>query len=348
MRLLIVTQAVDLDDPVLGFFHRWIEEFARQCDHVLVVCLREGEHELPENVRVHSLGKEQGGTRVAYLIRYWSILWKYRTQYDAVFVHMNPEYVVFGGLLLKLLRKRITLWYTHKSVTTWLRTATALADAVVTASADSFRIRTSKVAVVGHGIDTARFHPTAQRDHHGQPVRLVSVGRISEIKQQEHALYVVAALLEQGVDARLTIIGSPLTDADRGYKQRLVQKARELKITEVLEWAGALRNEALAQVLPEMDFLVHTSDTGSLDKVVLEALACGVLPVTTSGAVCAALPQALQNTLCSEVGAPAIASRIQELWHGDTEELRQRGSTYVDEQHELSGLITRITTIMKT
>ena len=56
-RLLITTQAVDLDDPVLGFFHRWIEEFAKHCESISVICLKEGRHDLPDNVHVYSLGK---------------------------------------------------------------------------------------------------------------------------------------------------------------------------------------------------------------------------------------------------------------------------------------------------
>ena len=59
-RLLLVTQAVDKNDPALGFFHRWVEEFAKRCEVVTVICLREGEHYLPENVRVFSLGGEGG------------------------------------------------------------------------------------------------------------------------------------------------------------------------------------------------------------------------------------------------------------------------------------------------
>ena len=58
MRLLIVTQVVDQNDSVLGFFHRWIEEFAKNCEKVHVICLKESVHNLPENVAVHSLGKE--------------------------------------------------------------------------------------------------------------------------------------------------------------------------------------------------------------------------------------------------------------------------------------------------
>ncbi len=38
-RILIVTQTVDTQDPVLGFFVRWIEEFAKHAEELTVICL---------------------------------------------------------------------------------------------------------------------------------------------------------------------------------------------------------------------------------------------------------------------------------------------------------------------
>ena len=58
MKLLIITQKVDINDDLLGFFHGWIAEFVRQCEQVTVICLQKGEYDLPRNVRVLSLGKE--------------------------------------------------------------------------------------------------------------------------------------------------------------------------------------------------------------------------------------------------------------------------------------------------
>ena len=63
MKLLICTQKVDKNDDLLGFFHAWIAEFAQNCEGVTVVCLFRGEVDLPENVRVLSLGKESGDFR---------------------------------------------------------------------------------------------------------------------------------------------------------------------------------------------------------------------------------------------------------------------------------------------
>ena len=58
MKLLIITQTVDINDQILGFFHRWVEEFAKHCEQITVICLEKGIHDLPQNVRVFSLGKE--------------------------------------------------------------------------------------------------------------------------------------------------------------------------------------------------------------------------------------------------------------------------------------------------
>src|SRR4051812_10743399 len=98
--LLIVTQAIDQEDQVLGFFHKWVEEFAKHTESITVVCLREGKHSLPNNVRVFSLGKEKRkALSLVYALRFLSRIWKEREAYKNVFVHMNTEYVLLGGLL---------------------------------------------------------------------------------------------------------------------------------------------------------------------------------------------------------------------------------------------------------
>lgn len=49
MKLLIVTQALDQAHPILGFFHRWIEEFAKHFEHIHVIALQYGKSDLPYN-----------------------------------------------------------------------------------------------------------------------------------------------------------------------------------------------------------------------------------------------------------------------------------------------------------
>ena len=107
MKLLIITQKVDEQDEVLGFMHRWIGEFARRCEAVVVICLEEGTHHLPQNVKVLSLGKEKNPSRIRYILRFWYFIWHERNAYDVVFVHMNQVYVVLGWLAWRVLGKKI-------------------------------------------------------------------------------------------------------------------------------------------------------------------------------------------------------------------------------------------------
>lgn len=265
MKLLIVTQTIDARDSDLGFFVRWIEEFAKHAERVEVICLKEGTYTLPTNVRIHSLGKEKNVSRVKYIFNFYQYIWDLRRDYDAVFVHMNPEYVILGGPLWRLWGKRIALWYTHKSVTSKLRIATSLANVLLTASKKSFRLPSRKVRVMGHGIDTDFFSPDPSITRGDW---LLSVGRL--MKSKRHDLAILQAV--QG--------GKILRIAGEGPERiHLEDFTREQHAT--VQFLGALSQTQLRDEYRTAACLIHTSETGSLDKVVLEALACG-LPIRTN------------------------------------------------------------------
>ncbi len=283
MKLLIITQTIDSEDSALGFFHRWVEEFARQAERVEVVCLYEGSHDLPSNVRVHSLGKESGRAgRLQYILAFYKHIIRLRRSYDAVFVHMNPEYVLLGSFLWRILGKPITLWYTHGTVAPKLRIAVRLADRVFTASERSMRIETSKRVVIGHGIDIGRFSPNGaqmQRERRG----VITIGRISRVKRLDLSIEAMAALYSRGIDTSFTIVGAPITKEDRAYERELRELAQEKGVAAQAKFLGPMRHDRIPEILSGAAVFLHTSETGSVDKVVIEALAMDVPVVTTSG-----------------------------------------------------------------
>ena len=144
MKLLIITQKVDKNDSVLGFFHGWIVEFAKHCEKLTVICLYKGEYDLPENVKVLSLGKETGRSRLKYVFRFYKYIWKYRKDYDNVFVHMNHIYVVLGGTFWKILNKKIILWYNHISGSVSLNIALFFVNYICFTSPFSYVARKNK------------------------------------------------------------------------------------------------------------------------------------------------------------------------------------------------------------
>ncbi len=213
MKLLVVTQVVDTEHPNLGFFHGWLAEIARAVEHVEVICLQEGAHALPANVSVHSLGKERGGSSVVFAWRFLRLI--RALEYDTVLVHMNPEYIVLGGWYWKMQGKKVALWFTHKSVTWWLRIAEKFTNIIFTASKESFRLRSAKVRVMGHGIDSALFAARTLAPH--EELRIVTLGRVSRSKRIHEMFDVLDELARRGVAVMFTVIGVGETKEDVGY-----------------------------------------------------------------------------------------------------------------------------------
>jgi len=278
MNLLIITQKVNKNDPILGFFHRWIIEFSKHVALLTVICLEEGEHDLPDNVRVLSLGKEKGVGKVGRLVRLYSYVWKYRNDYDVVFVHMNPIYVVLCWKLWFILQKKVFLWYTHKHVDTKLRFANVFVKKIFTASSESMRLRTDKKFVTGHGIDTDFFSPVTNVIQ--KEMSILTVGRISKTKQVD----ILIRAIEQLPGRTLDIVGGTVTEEDSVYRKFCEELVKNLGVSDRVIWHGPMTHEETRYFYRRAGVFVNVSNTGSLDKVILEALACGVSVISSNDA----------------------------------------------------------------
>lgn len=332
MRLLIITQVLDSSHPVLGFFHEWVREFAARVDEVHVICLQEGQHDMPKNVHVYSLGKERGGGRLRYLARFLSLIFKLRSKYDTVFVHMNVEYVIIAGLWWRFWGKKVLLWYTHKMVHWRLRLATLFAHEVLTASVESFRLPTRKLHVLGHGITCAGELRTKPA---GQKRAWITAGRIAASKRIAEMIALVKEMRAHGHEITLDIFGGPGIPADEQYLELLKKQIRNAALTDVVFLCGPVAQNVLLERLPSYDVFINFSATGSLDKAVLESLCAGVPVITTNEAFAEHVPvEFLTDTSYEHVRSALLNADAR-----DPKQLRQ----YVLAHHSLPVLIDRIT-----
>lgn len=360
MRLLILTQKVDKNDDVLGFFYFWIKEFAEHCQNIIVIALELGDYkELPKNVKVLSLGKENKNfklfKKLKYIFRFYKYIWQERKSYDSVFVHMNPEYVVLGGLFWRVLSKKVGLWYTHKAVNLKLRLAEILAHIIFTASRESFCLTSKKVKVLGHGIKVSEFvrpkinsqKPEIQREE----FKIITIGRISPIKDYETLIKAIEFLDKEFKrdDKRLLveIIGRPITEKDNRYFLELQNIVKQKGLEKIIEFKGAVPNKEIVSYLSQADLFAHMSRTGSLDKAVLEAMAVG-LPIISSNK--AVINDVLDKELKDKLGYPegnakVMSERIKEIISLSLEEREKLGGKLRDivkRDHSLEKLARNI------
>ncbi len=344
MKLLITTQAVDRQDSNLGFFHRWIEEFASHCEQVTVICLREGDHALPANVRVVSLGKEVGTSRLVRIYRFFRYIYRYKNDYDAVFVHMNPEYVLLGGFLWRRWGKKIGLWYAHRSRTHKLAQAVIAVDRVLTVSESSFPIHTPKLKALGHGIDTELFRPQLRQE--STQTRIVTTGRVAESKHLLEMLQTLDVLHARGEKFTFTIVGVATAPAEEQYAARLVKEIARRPYQEKVRLLGAVPHDRLPEVLHTQDLFFNFGGTGNMDKAGLEALACGIPVLATNSAFQEMLaPYGLfVPTLSGDAIADTVESFLRRADHpAITATLRNKIVT----EHSLTSLIPKILTELR-
>jgi glycosyltransferase involved in cell wall biosynthesis len=170
-------------------------------------------------------------------------------------------------------------------------------------------------------LDQRQFKPDGPdvRAHYGlgpDTLLLMAIGKLSKDRGFEDVLRTYALVRREIASARLMIIGHG------EHRPALEALARELAIDVI--WAG-YHEDDLADHYRAADVLLFTargSDEGH--RAVLEAMACGVIPVTFPIAGMPALLGDLSDSLIAAASAPeAAAQTVAEIARGNIAGLRK-------------------------
>lgn len=342
MKLLILTQKVDQEDTVLGFFHGWVREFAAHCEEVTVIALGVGEYQLPDNVRVFSLGKEGGESRIKYLFNFYRYIFRERNHYDAVFVHMNQEYVLLGGIFWRLLGKRIFLWRNHRDGDFLTDLAVSLSSKTYATSPQSYvkQQHPEETRIMPVGVDTEQFAQSKMvtRD----PRAILFFGRISPIKRVELFLEVMRKLKERGVVCVAHIVGDPANEGDSEYLEKLRAFIAANDLSSFVTISPGVPNNKAPELYSSHGIMMNFTVNGSFDKTIIEAMACETLVLTTNDALSGEVPELF---LSKEADAAILADRLEMLLALSETEQQVYGKKlrdYVIEKHSLRLLAQKL------
>ncbi|OGY48538.1 MAG: hypothetical protein A3B89_00455 [Candidatus Buchananbacteria bacterium RIFCSPHIGHO2_02_FULL_40_13] len=314
----MITRKVDNHDALAGFAYNWVKKLGANLNKLYVISWQAGDsRDLPENIEVVFLPKNKFAK---IFILPWEVF-KLALKVDGVFCHMNPEYTILSWLPAKIFGKRIVSWYTHKQINWKRRLLELLTDKILTASKDSFRQPwfKNKVEVTGHGIDIEQFKtqnsppeadaPLAQKLKINEDFNIISVGRISPTKDYESIIKALDILGNKQIHlvksgeaglpevkfnrVKLKIIGDVILEVQRQYLDSLKQMVVAMDLGQQVEFVGWVANQQMPPYYQEADLFINMSGTGSVDKVVLEAMACQCLVLTSNEAFREILPKEL-------------------------------------------------------
>jgi glycosyltransferase involved in cell wall biosynthesis len=341
----MLTQTVDLADPVLGFTQSWINGLARQVGELHVVALHAGERELAPNVQLYAAEATSRGERLGF----------FRSQLrrlvsggavDVVFVHMIPRWVLMAAPYTLPARTPVVLWYTHQTISWQLQVAHRLATQVVTAAPEGYPLWGSgKATAIGHGVDTDYFRPAPQATDHDE-LRVLSVGRLSTLKRYEVLIEAARLLVqEQGMERLcVRIVGGPAAPGDEAYLARLEAQTAAAGLQAHVTFAGAIPFDQLLGEYQAADLFVNCK-VSSMDKVVLEAAACAV-PVLAASPAFAPLGEAAQTPgVFPADDAAALAEQIAcygRLEPAARREIGLRLAAVVEQEHSVHRLMEKL------
>jgi glycosyltransferase involved in cell wall biosynthesis len=324
MRVLAITPKVDPNDDLFGFAHTWMSRLAARVERLDVLQLWDAPSALPANARVHTMGKAGGAGKAEQLARFSRVVGRLclEQRVDAVLAHMGPIFAVCAAPFARAGGQRLALWYAHGAVSPTLRLAHLLVDRVGTSTPAGFRIPSRKVHYTGQGIDADRFRPPALEPT--VPL-LVSIGRLSPVKDYETILRALVRLRAQRIRPRLEIVGGTHLASERAYLDKLREVTITLGLQEQVSFRVGVAHQAVAPLYQQSTLFLSASRTGSLDKAVLEALACARPVITCNEAFADFFGPSGERYLFRPGDDAALADRLAAELAADPLSRRARG-----------------------
>jgi len=131
------------------------------------------------------------------------------------------------------------------------------------------------------------------------------IGRISPVKHIELGLEAFGRLVASGSQASLNIIGSTV-ERDIEYYDKLKEYVLEHNLSNSISFTSAVTPDKLAEIYSSYEICLNLTESGSFDKTIVEATACGCIPLVSNTSLRSLLPEACITEATSEEIAKSI------------------------------------------
>ncbi len=339
MKILVLTQKIDIKDSYLSFFHDWALELAKHFSFVTIICLSKGQYELPANTKVLSLGKEYKPSRLRYIWRFYRQIWRERKNYEAVLVHMNQEYILLGGLFWLILGKKIYMWRNHHAGSILTDLAALFCTKVFCTSKYSYTAKYKKTVLMPVGANTDLFQRKAEIQR--QPLSILFFGRIAPVKRPDLLIEVLSGLKKSSQKFTASFYGDALP-ADASYHESLKKKVETEGLSDCVQFYLGSPNWGATQIYNSHEIFVNLSTSGMYDKTIFEAMACECLVLASNENLHGLIDE---QFIFKEGNREDLAQKLLHLLHLDSDQKKYYGERLreiVVAKHSLQELGNRL------
>ena len=193
----------------------------------------------------------------------------------------------------------------------------------------------NKIETVPVAVDTDFFQPIPVTNKDGK-LRLITVGRLDELKGQEYGIKAVSSLVKKGLKVEYILAGAGVSE------RRLKDLVKKRDLGEVVCFKGKVDQKEVLQLLQQADLFLMTSVTNEVGMqesqglVTAEAQACG-LPVVAfdTGGVKYTLEDGKTGFLCEEKNVDDFAAKIELLLKdsGLREEMGKKARQFIEKEY---------------
>ncbi len=346
-KILVLNIATDSKDTSLGFAISWLNEFSKNYLEVDVITLNKGDTSaLNENINIYEINKNKSKLfAVSNFYKTINLLTK-KNNYEFCFSHMSAIMMLASYPVLLIRKLKSIFWYTHAGPKNLfnkliLFKASLLASKIITASENSFPLKSKKVTPIGHAIDYKTFYKKIDSFNKKD---FAIVSRISKSKNIEESIegFLNSSASESG---SILIIGGPLTNEDEDYYKYLLNIYKEHKN---VSFIGPVPHSELVNYLKNVSFHINNTDKGFYDKSVLETSVNGIINFYKNIDYDKNIPSKYQENLKFDGSPTDLSNKISSIFSLDQNEFLKiiEHSQEEIKNESLDTLLKRITRVI--
>lgn len=354
--LVLVTKTLDSSNAVYGAVKNFLDIYDAISDNFIIFGPIFSSFSHAELISVPRWNLGTGiGNIFSYILYQFGLakaLFLYRRQCDVVFFHIGGALLILPLLCCKICGIPTAVFVTGSIKQSYLsqtskgfanrvigkvicfieRICYTLTECVIALStnmlysgcidADSQKVRVANL----NYIDPEKFQRV--KSFYERSIDLIFVGRFEKVKAIDNFVYSLPFIFEKFPNLKVELVG------DGSLKKKLEDFVKSHGLTERVNFCGWIDHIYLPDKLNDARFLVMPSESEGLPKTLLEAMACGVIPIVTAvGGIPDIVEDETTGFTLKENSPRHIAENVVgALNHLDIEQISQEGAYLIKKE----------------